>query len=217
MNFRCFLLPGKNRCAKCKRDKRGCRFPRGQGSKTQLATLADENPMALLADENPLALTPRPREPSVRPTRPAPPEPSGSGSRSYGIGSRSYGVAPPTAGKSLLNFSKSYPHTPSCQAEFKAEIDTVREAVRLSQLGLPPANLASLRKTRDRLTVHLAADLREMRYVLDKYNLTSQSLTAVLDELRGLEEGDEEAESSGSGSGSDSEGSASGSDPDEVE
>ena len=83
------------------------------------------------------------------------------------------------------------------------------------QQGLPPANAAALRKARDRLNVHLDADLRELRYVLDKYNLTSQSLAVVLEQLEKLD-GEYEAEERGISEGS-SEGSSGENGPDEVE
>ena len=95
------------------------------------------------------------------------------------------------------------------------EINTIHEVVHLSQLGLLPMDVDSLHRVHDKLTMHLAADLCEVCHVLDRYNLTLQSLATVLEQLHNLdsEEGVEEEEISEG----DSEGLVCDSDPEEVE
>jgi hypothetical protein len=54
------------------------------------------------------------------------------------------------------------------------------------QQGLPRVSVAGLQWTRDMLTEHLQSDYREVRLLLDRYNLTNRELQDVRDQLHEL-------------------------------
>ena len=70
------------------------------------------------------------------------------------------------------------------------EIATIAEAIHVSRSGLVPTTAADLRQTRNMLRSHLQSDIREVRLVLDRYNLTARSLLEVGLQLRALGEED---------------------------
>ncbi|KIM87949.1 hypothetical protein PILCRDRAFT_3659, partial [Piloderma croceum F 1598] len=94
-------------------------------------------------------------------------------------------------------------------AQVREEIATIAEAFRLTQCGSPPTSVEGLRQTRDTLSKHLQSDYREVRLLLDRYNLTAISLQEVekrLCQLTGEDDKEEYDEDEDEGDDGDGEG-----------
>src|SRR5882724_9593198 len=87
----------------------------------------------------------------------------------------------------------------SLPAEFRCEFDAINAMVCATQRGLPPPDAAALCRTRDMLSRHLHSDIREVQFVLERSQLTMQTLENVKDQLRALtgnsdDDGDDESD-----------------------
>src|SRR5882724_7983584 len=87
----------------------------------------------------------------------------------------------------------------SLPAEFRCEFNAINATLRTRQRGLLRPDAAALRRTRDMLSRHLHSDILEVKLVLERSQLTMQTLENVKDQLRALtgnsdEDGDDESD-----------------------
>src|SRR5258705_579077 len=71
----------------------------------------------------------------------------------------------------------------SLPAEFQREFNAINATLRARQRGLPRPDAAALRRTRDMLSRHLHFDILEVKLVLERSQLTMQTLENVKDQL----------------------------------
>src|SRR5258705_2576816 len=74
----------------------------------------------------------------------------------------------------------------SLPAEFQREFNAINAMVHARQRGLPRPDAAVLRRTHDMLSRHLHSDILEVKLVLERSQLTMQTLENVKDQLRTL-------------------------------